>query len=180
MSNSQKGSKGQAAAGNASAGAGGSAPAPSMFDDFSPKSKAAVKAAQELAERLSDKSVATGHLIYGVCLDESTCVHHVFKDLNVDPEMFAGYVESLPREAEVFDGAPFNRHVHTVFERARETAREFGSKLVTPEHLAIALMSVKAGSCYETLKEFSIDPEYVQTLILQAMGLDPEMVPEWF
>ncbi|MCC6783969.1 MAG: hypothetical protein IT457_14085 [Planctomycetes bacterium] len=180
MSNSQKGSKGQAAAGNASAGAGGSAPAPSMFDDFSPKSKAAVKAAQELAERLSDKSVATGHLIYGVCLDESTCVHHVFKDLNVDPEMFAGYVESLPREAEVFDGAPFNRHVHTVFERARETAREFGSKLVTPEHLAIALMSVKAGSCYETLKEFSVEPDYVQSLILEAMGLDADAAPEWF
>ena len=30
------------------------------------------------------------------------------------------------------------------------------------------------------LEEFSIDPEYVQSLILQAMGLDPEMVPEWF
>ena len=158
----------------------GSNPIPSLFDDFSAKAKKAVTAARELAERLGDKSVATGHLVYGVCLDESTCVHHVFKDLNVDPEMFAGYVQSLPREAEVFDGAPFNRHVHTVFERARETAHEFGSKLVTPEHIAIALMSVKAGSCYETLKEFSVEPDYVQALILEAMGLDSDAAPEWF
>ena len=46
--------------------------------------------------------------------------------------------------------------------------------------MALALLSIKAGSCYETLKEFSIDPEYVQQLILQSMGLAPEMVPEWF
>ncbi|MGE0145092.1 MAG: Clp protease N-terminal domain-containing protein [Planctomycetota bacterium] len=151
-----------------------------LFEDFSEKARNAVKAAEELAERLGDKSVATGHLIYGVALDESTCVHYVFKDLNVDPDMFSGYVESLPREAEVMQGAPFNRHVHTVFERARETARELGAKLVSPEHLAIALMSVKAGSCYETLKEFSVEPSYVQGLILEAMGLPADSIPDWF
>ena len=59
-------------------------------------------------------------------------------------------------------------------------AKELGGTKVEPEHLALALLSVKSGSCYETLKEFSIDPEYVQALILQAMGLDPEMIPEWF
>lgn len=151
-----------------------------MFEDFSPKATKAVQVAEELAKRLGDESVATGHLIYGLTLDESTCLHHIFKDLNVDPEMFSGYVQSLPREAEVQDGAPFNRHVHTVFERGRETARELGSKVVEPEHLAIALMSVRAGSCYETLKEFSVEPEYVQALILEAMGLEPGDAPEWF
>jgi ATP-dependent Clp protease ATP-binding subunit ClpC len=151
-----------------------------MFEDFSEKAKTAIRVAEELAQQLGDRSVATGHLIYGLTLDESTCLHHILKDLNVDPEMFSGYVETLPREAEVFEGGPYNRHVHTVFERARETARELGSKLVLPEHLAIALMSVKAGSCYETLKEFSIEPEYVQVLILEAMGLEPEDAPEWF
>src|SRR5690606_5350779 len=141
-----------------------------MFEDFSEKAKKAVRAAEELAQRLGDQSVATGHLIYGLTLDESTCLHHVFKDLNVEPSMFADYVKSLPREADVFEGGPYNRHVHTVFERGRETAKTLGSKLVEPEHLAIALMSVKAGSCYETLKEFSIEPDYVQELILEAMG----------
>ena len=52
--------------------------------------------------------------------------------------------------------------------------------IVEPEHLALALMSVKSGSCYETLKEFSIDPEYISALIMQAMGLPPEQTPEWF
>lgn len=151
-----------------------------MFEDFSEKATKAVKVAEELAQKLGDQSVATGHLIYGLTLDESTCLHHIFKDLNVDPDMFSGYVDSLPREAEVQEGAPFNRHVHTVFERARETSQSLGSKVVLPEHLAIALMSVKAGSCYETLKEFSIEPEYVQALILEAMGLEPEDAPEWF
>jgi ATP-dependent Clp protease ATP-binding subunit ClpC len=152
-----------------------------MFEDFSEKAQRAVQAAKELAERLDDKSVATGHLIYGLTVDESTCLHHIFKDLNVDPDMFSGYVDSLPREPEIgIEGAPFNRHVQTVFERAREAAEELGSKRVTPEHLAIALLSVKAGSAYETLKEFSIDPAYVQMLILETMGLEAEDVPDWF
>ena len=150
-----------------------------MFDDFAPKTVAAVKQAEELAQRLGDESVATGHLIYGLTVDKSVCLHHIFQDLNVDPDMFAGYVQSLPREAAVPNG-PFNRHVHTVFQRSRDAARQLGSKLVEPEHVALSLMSVKAGSCYETLKEFSIDPEYVAGLIMQAMGLPPEQAPDWF
>jgi hypothetical protein len=59
--------------------------------------------------------------------------------------MFSGYVNGLPREPEVPNG-PYNRHVHTAFERGRDAAKELGSKLVEPEHLALALLSVKAGS----------------------------------
>ncbi|MFK7741560.1 MAG: Clp protease N-terminal domain-containing protein [Planctomycetota bacterium] len=150
-----------------------------MFDDFGDKSTLAIKKAEELAQQLQDESVATGHLIYGLTVDQSVCLHHIFQDLNVDPDMFSGYVQSLPREPEVPNG-PFNRHCHTVFERAKDASNELGSKTVQPEHMALAVLSIKSGSCYETLKEFSIDPEYVQQLILQAMGLDPEQVPEWF
>jgi ATP-dependent Clp protease ATP-binding subunit ClpA len=151
-----------------------------MFEDFSDKSQKAVAAAEELAQRLEDGTVATGHLIYGLTVDESVRLHHIFKDLNVDPDMFSGYVESLQREPEMGEDQKFNRHVQTVFERARECAQDFGSKQVQPEHLAIALMSVKAGSCYETLKEFSIDPDYVQELILESLGMEPEDAPDWF
>ena len=150
-----------------------------MFEDFSDKTLLATVKAEELAKLLDDESVATGHLIYGLTIDQSTCLHHIFLDLNVDPDMFSGYVQSLPREPDEPDG-PWNRHCKTVFARAKDAASQLGSKKVLPEHMALAVLSIKAGSCYETLKEFSIDPEYVQQLILQSMGLDPEMVPEWF
>ena len=150
-----------------------------MFEDFADKTIQAIKKAEELAQQLGDESVATGHVIYGLTIDRSVCLHHIFQDLNVDPDMFSGYVKSLPREPAVPNG-PYNRHVHTVFERSRDAARQLGGKKVEPEYLALALLSVKAGSCYETLKEFSIDPEYVQRLIMEAMGLEPERVPEWF
>ena len=151
-----------------------------MFDGFSDKTIQAVKEAESLAERLGDESVATGHLIYGLTVDKSVSLFHVFLDLNVDSDMFAGYVESLPREPEAEVGAPYNRHVQTVFERSREAAAELGSKTVQPEHMCLALLSVKAGSCYETLKEFSIDPEYVISLIMELMGLEASQAPEWF
>lgn len=150
-----------------------------MFDEFAEKTVLAIKKAEELAQQLADESVATGHVIYGLTVDRSVCLHHIFHDLNVDPDMFSGYVQSLPREPGVNNG-PFNRHVRTAFERAKDAAQQLGGKKVEPEHLALALLSIKSGSCYETLKEFAIDPAYVQTLILQAMGLDPEIVPEWF
>lgn len=150
------------------------------FEDFSEKAKKALKAAEGLAQQLGDESVATGHLIYGLTVDESVSLHHIFRDLNVDSAMFAEYVNSLPREPETTSGRLFNRHCHTVFERARELAESLGIKEVAPEHVAVATMSVKAGSCYETLKEFSIEPSYVTMLIMESMGLEEDAVPDWF
>lgn len=152
-----------------------------MFEDFAEKTVQAVERAKQLAVQLQDESVATGHLIYGLTADKSVCLHHIFLDLNVDPEMFSDYVAKLPhREPPVVQNAPFNRHVMTAFHRAREARDELGGTKVEPEHLALALMSIKAGTCYETLKEFSIEPDYVSGLVLQAMGLDPERKPDWF
>lgn len=151
-----------------------------LLKGFSNKAIIAVRAAEALAQRLGDKSVATGHLVYGLAIDRSVVINHVFQDLNVDPEMFAQYVDSLPRESEGLAGSPFNRHVHTVFERARELARALKSPEVIPEHVLVAMMSVRAGSCYETLKEFSIEPGYVAMLVMEAMGLEEKDIPEWF
>jgi ATP-dependent Clp protease ATP-binding subunit ClpA len=151
-----------------------------MFEDFAKKSVQAIHAAEALAEQLEDQSVATGHLIYGLTVDQSVSLHHVFKDLNVDPDMFAEYVGSLPREPEVQKTAPYNRHCMTVFERARELAQELGGKEVLPEHLAVAILSIKSGSCYETLKEFSIEPNYVTMLIMESLGFEETQVPDWF
>ncbi|MEI6130307.1 MAG: Clp protease N-terminal domain-containing protein [Planctomycetota bacterium] len=150
-----------------------------MFPDFSDKTGAAIKRAELLAQELKDESVATGHLIFGLAVDKSVCLHHIFADLNVDPDMFSLYVKSLTREPPVPNG-PFNRHVMTAFQRARDAAKQLGCAKVEPEHLALALMSVKSGSCYETLKEFSIEPTYITALIMQSMGLPMEQAPEWF
>lgn len=150
-----------------------------MLDGFSEAAQRAVTEAEALAQRLGDESVATGHLIYGLTSDRSVCLFHIFQDLNVDPDMFSGYVDSLPREPALDSGGPFNRHCHTVFERSRETAESLGEREVKPEHMAVALLSVKAGSCYETLKEFNIDPDYVRMLIMESMGLESEDAPDW-
>ena len=151
-----------------------------MLERFSDKAIQATEEAKALAERLGDESVATGHLIYGLTKDTGVCLFHIFRDLNIDPDLFSEYVKSLPREPGVDGELAFNRHCRTVFERSRETADALGSKQVLPEHMAVALMSVKAGSCYETLKEFSIDPDYVRILIMEAMGLEADAAPDWF
>ena len=150
------------------------------LDDFSEKTVQAIHAAEALAEQLEDQSVATGHLIYGLTVDSSVSLHHIFNDLNVDPDMFSEYVGSLPREPEVQRGGPFNRHCHTAFDRARELCKELKAERVEPEHLAVAILSIKSGSCYETLKEFSIEPSYVTMLIMESLGLEETDVPDWF
>jgi len=151
-----------------------------MFEDFSEKSVSAINAAEALAEQLEDQSVATGHLIYGLTVDPSVSLHHIFNDLNVDPDMFSEYVGSLPREPEMTRGSPFNRHCETAFDRARELAQDLGMKAVIPEHIAVAILSIKSGSCYETLKEFSIEPSYVSILIMESLGYEKEQIPDWF
>jgi len=151
-----------------------------LLQGFSAKAVTAIRAAEALAQRLGDKSVATGHLIYGLTLDRSVPISHIFQDLNVDAEMFAQYVDSLPREPEPHGGSIYNRHVLTVFERARDLAKKLKAKEVLPEHLAVAMMSVRAGSCFETLKEFSVEPDYVAMLVVESMGLEAGDIPDWF
>jgi ATP-dependent Clp protease ATP-binding subunit ClpC len=150
-----------------------------MFEDFSDRAKLAITEAEELAKRLGDKAAATGHLIYGLTKDRSGISHHLFMDLNIDPDMFSGYMQKLPREAATKDGSPHNKHLQTVFERAREVRKALSGSLVTPEHLLIALMSIKEGSCYETLKEFSVEPEDIRIECLESLGFEDEEAPHW-
>jgi len=77
-----------------------------MFEDFADKTVQAVKNAEELAQQLDDESVATGHVIYGLCADRSTCLHFIFQDLNVDPDMFSGYIKGLPRSSAARRSSP--------------------------------------------------------------------------
>jgi hypothetical protein len=50
--------------------------------------------------------------------------------------------------------------------RRRSTAAR--EREVEAKHRALAPLSVQVGSCFETLEEVSIEPEYVQSLVLQA------------
>ena len=153
--------------------------AASLFDDFSDRAKLAVQKAQELAQQLGDKAVATGHLVYGLTLDRAGLAHHVFMDINIDPEMFSGYVAKLPREEANKDGGPWHRHLLTVFERSRQVKKALGGNLVTNEHLLIALMSIREGTCFDTLKEFAVEPDDIRIECLEGLGYEDEECPKW-
>jgi ATP-dependent Clp protease ATP-binding subunit ClpC len=150
-----------------------------MFDDFSDRSKMAIKEAEELAQRLGDKAVSTGHLIYGLTKDRAGISHHLLMDLNIDPDMFSGYVQKLPREVPAKDGSPYQKSFLTVMERAREVRKALAGTLVTPEHILVALMSMKEGSCHETLKEFSVEADDIRIECLESLGFEDAECPRW-
>lgn len=152
---------------------------PTDFKDFSDRAKRAIDVAKELAQKLGDGVTATGHLIFGLTQDKAGITHHLFLDVNIDPEMFSGYVARLPREPAGEEGEPFHPHLHTVFERAREVKKALGEGLVTSEHLLVALMSIKEGTCYDTLQEFSVDPDDIRIECLEALGCEDEECPRW-
>jgi ATP-dependent Clp protease ATP-binding subunit ClpA len=118
-------------------------------------------------------------LIFGLTQDKSGITHHLFVDVNNDPEMLSGYVAKLGREPAGEEGEPFHAHLFTVFERAREVKKALGDTVVTSEHLLIALMSIKGGSCYETLREFAVDPDDIRIECLEALGFEDEECPRW-
>jgi ATP-dependent Clp protease ATP-binding subunit ClpC len=152
---------------------------PSLFEDFSDRSRLAVQKAEELAQQLGDKAVATGHLVYGLTLDRAGLAHHVFMDINIDPEMFSGYLAKLPREEASKDGGQWHRHLLQVFERARQVKKALGSNVVTNEHVLIALMSIREGTCFDILKEFAVEPDDIRIECLEGLGYEDEECPKW-
>ena len=82
------------------------------------------------------------------------------------------------RLAALLERPPAEPRAYALFAHCFTCSKDLKSAEVEPEHIAVAILSIKSGSCYETLKEFSIEPSYVTMLIMESMGFEETEVPE--
>lgn len=151
-----------------------------MLKDLSPQVKDAFTKAELLAREYGESRVGTAHLIFGLTADHLSLGHRIFDDVNIYPEMFRDHLKKLPRETAEPDEHGYDPRIAVAHERAREVKKALGGgRFVTTDHLLIALLSVRSGSAYECMREFSVEPTEIINEIVEAMGFEIHDCPVW-
>lgn len=149
-----------------------------MFKDLAPEVKDAFVKAEELAKEYKESRVGTAHLIYGLTADHLSLGHRIFDDVNIYPEMFRDHLKKLPRETEEPDENGYDPRIATAYERAKDIKKALGGgRHCTTDHMIIALLSVRSGSAYECMREFSVEPTEIINEIVEAMGFEVHDCP---
>lgn len=148
--------------------------------DLSPRALDALDKAKALAREEGAPCCTTGYLIYGLTADHLSLGNRIFDDVNIYPEMFRDHLKKLPAETD--PGNKQGLHPLTVLaiERGRDARKQLGdSKVVTTDHIMLGLLSIKEGSAYECLREFSVEPDEIAKELIEALGFEIESRPTW-
>ncbi|MCB9880380.1 MAG: hypothetical protein H6834_01210 [Planctomycetes bacterium] len=151
-----------------------------LTKDLTDRAKAAIDAARQLAESTGEPCIGTGHLIFGLTSDHLSIGNRIFNDINIYPEMFRDHLKKLPKESDEGDSNGFHPLVALTIDRGRKARRKLGGGTeTTTDHLLVALLSLREGTAFECLREFSVEPEEISLEMLEAMGFDMTDRPEW-
>jgi len=148
--------------------------------ELSPKALDALERGRELAREQGASCCATAHLIFGLTLDHLSLGNRILDDINIYPEMFRDHLKKLPKEIDPGEDSGLHPLVHLAIKRGKEAKQKLkNSKDITTDHVLLGLLSIKEGSAYECLKEFSVEPDEISKEIVEAIGVDITERPTW-
>ncbi|PIE23936.1 MAG: hypothetical protein CSA62_05965 [Planctomycetota bacterium] len=151
-----------------------------MLKDLSPQCKDAFEKASALSQEYGESRIGTAHLIYGLTGDHLSLGHRIFNDVNIYPEMFRDHLKKLPRETAEPDENGWDPRIIQAYERSKDIKKALGGgRQIMTDHLLIALLSVRSGSAYECMREFSVEPSEIINEIVEAMGFEIHECPAW-
>ena len=74
----------------------------------------------------------------------------------------------------------YDPRIVTAYDRAREVKKALGGgRQILTDHYLIALLSVRSGSAFECMREFSVEPTEIINEIVEAMGFEIHDCPVW-
>jgi ATP-dependent Clp protease ATP-binding subunit ClpB len=125
------------------------------FDQLTIKAQEAVTEAQREARARGSAELTPDHLLLALLRQTDGVVAPILSKLGVNAEALAAEVEAAlgrqPRVSGASADAALSRELNRVFDRAFETAREFGDEYVSTEHLLLALADSDAGEAAKRL-----------------------------
>jgi len=120
------------------------------FDQLTIKAQEAVQEAQRDARARGNAELSTDHLLLALLSQSDGVVAPILKKLGVDPEALAGEIEAdlekRPKVTGASADAALSADLNRVFDRAFESAKDFGDEYVSTEHFLLALAEPAAGA----------------------------------
>jgi len=152
----------------------------SVTKQLSEHAQEAMNKASALSRELGESCMSTGTLIYGLTSDHLSLGNRIFNDIKIYPEMFRDHLKKLPVMTEPGDRKGFHPLVKTAIDRSKICKQKLGGgSEIQTDHLLIALLSLREGSAYECMREFSVEPREISTEIVEAMGFEFDDCPSW-
>jgi ATP-dependent Clp protease ATP-binding subunit ClpC len=147
-----------------------------MFEYFNEKAIKAVMFAQEEARRTGHNVVGTEHLLLGIIGDGSSDAARLLKERGADLHNTRRMVENMTGRGPGYSPAniPFTPKVKRIFEQAFQEARQLGDKIITPEHLLLALAQDLETLAAKILTQQGIDLDQLRTELIKKAS---EKVP---
>ncbi len=143
------------------------------FNNFTTKSKEAIRRAHELAVEAGQSNVSPVHMMGALLSDEESIVYSILEKLQIDTILFSDTIsEAIHVSGSGSTMAPSYQMYLTAelagaLEKCGQVAQMLHDEFIAPEHIFISLLDV-AGQLREIINRFRIDRDQVTRVLSQA------------
>lgn len=147
-----------------------------MFEYFNEKAIKAVMFAQEEARRTGHNVVGTEQLLLGIIGDGTSYAATLLRDKGVELHATRRIIENMTGRGPGYSPAniPFTPKVKRIFEQAFQEARQLGDKIITVEHILLAIAVDSETLAAKVLIQLHVDLDELRTTLIKKLS---EKVP---
>lgn len=137
------------------------------FHRFTPRAKAVVVAAQNLARDAGNQQITPEHLILGLLTDADALATRLLLAQNVTPEAVRAVITLPPDTGEHLQLVPFDPAARKALELTFREALRLGHNYIGTEHLLLALLEVEDVT--GPLHQAGVDKERIETDLVTVL-----------
>ena len=137
------------------------------FTRFTPRAKAVVEAAQDLARAAGNPHITPVHLILGLLTDTDALATRLLLAQHIDPEAVRAQITLPNGTGETLELVPFDAAARKALELTFREALRLGHNYIGTEHLLLALL--EAEDAAGPLHRAGIDKDRVETDLVTVL-----------
>jgi len=146
-----------------------------MYEKLDPLLDKVIKVSQRIARDYDQDYVGTEHLLLAILEEGAGLAVDILKAHGVDLRAAKTEVDKLIKKSLedtwVFGRLPGTPHFRNVMAKAIEEAQRFKSRVVSPEHLLVALAAEEGSVAAHALAELGVDVKLIRDEITKrTMG----------
>jgi len=140
------------------------------FENFTVKSKEAVKASESLASQKEHQEIDIYHLLHALLSDRSGLIFSLIQKIGTKPDMILNKIEDILERLPKVSGAAqyISTDLKKVFERSEKIAKRMKDEYISVEHLFLALL--ENNEIMSLLSNFGINSNVVIEALKELRG----------
>ncbi len=137
------------------------------FTRFTPRAKAVVQAAQDLARAAGNPHITPEHLILGLLTDADALATRLLLAQHVGPDAVRAQITLPDSTGETLELVPFDAAARKALELTFREALRLGHNYIGTEHLLLALLEAEDGA--GPLHRAGVDKDRVETDLVTVL-----------